>query len=412
MSIQTSQIRHLIPLRGLPESVIGYISHQAWVESAEAGEDLNAPGVMAASGYLIKGEVSQQLNDGSTRSVTAGSSAANMPLINPVPAGVIRTVCEGPVELLCLPRELVESIYASWWNGKQQPNTGIELKEDDLEDRIYLAFYQQIQAGDYELPSMPDIAVKIGSAVENPDSSSDDLARIISADPPLAARLVRTANSPAFGGASNIIHCRDAVTRLGYGNTRNLVTSFVLKNLFTTDSPLIQQRMKRLWHHSRRVAAISYVLARMSPGLVPDQAMLAGLIHDIGSIPLLIAAADQPELLHDPDKLDRLVSALKSEVGALILRNWNFPQSTIDTALHCDNWFRHTDRPADYSDLVIVAQLFSFVGTQEMRHLPAPDLSPAFHKIAGGKLNPLLSMSIINEAEKEINAIEELLEGG
>lgn len=412
MSIQVSQIRHLIPLRGLPEPVIGYIGQQAWLERPEPGDNLCAPGTSEAAGYLLQGRVLLRLDDGSTRTVEAGSAAASTPLVNPGPPGVTEAVCQGTVELLRFPRELVESIYASWWNNRQRSDSGIELKEDDLEDRIYMDFYQQIQAGDYELPSMPDIALKISSAVENPNSSSDDLARIISADPALAARLVRTANSPAFGGENRIIHCRDAVTRLGYGNTRNLVTSFVLKNLFTTDSPLLQQRMIQLWRHSRRVAAIAYVLAGLSPGLVADQAMLSGLIHDIGAIPLLGVAAEHPELLHDPQQLDRLVETLKPEVGALILRHWNFPQSAIDTALHCDNWFRHTDRAADYADLVIVAQLLSYVGSRQMQQLPAPDLSPAFHKIAAGRLNPLLSMSIINEAEKEIHAIEELLEGG
>lgn len=411
MSIQASQIRHLIPLRGLPEPVIGHISRQAWIECAESGENLCTPVATETCYYLIKGQVSLQLEGGSTRTVEAGASTANTPLLNPNPPGLVDAFCTGAVELLCLPRDLIESIYASWWNSNRRISSGIELKEDDLEDKIYMAFYQQIQTGDYELPSMPEIALKIGSAIDNPNSSSDDLARIISADPPLAARLVHTANSAAFGGANGIIHCRDAVTRLGYSNTRNLVTSFVLKNLFATDVPLIRKRMKQLWHHCRRVAAISHVLARMSPGLVADQAMLTGLIHDIGAIPLLIAAAEHPELVDDPVKLDRLVNALKPEVGALILRNWNFPQSAIDTVLHCDKWFRHTDQATDYSDLVIVAQLFSYVGTREMQQLPAPDLSPAFHKIAGGKLNPRISISIINEAEKEINAIEELLEG-
>jgi HD-like signal output (HDOD) protein len=412
VSILAAQIRHLIPLRGLPEPVIDYISRQAWLEYTGSGENLHAPEAGEATGYLFKGRVSLRLEDGSTRTLEAGSVATSSPLFNPGPPGVTEARCEGTVELLRLPRDLVESIYASWWNNQQRSDTGIELKEDDLEDRIYMEFYQQIQAGDYELPSMPDIAIKIGSAVENPNSSSEDLARIISADPPLAARLVRTANSPAFGGESRIIHCRDAVTRLGYGNTRNLVTSFVLKNLFTTDSPLIRQHMLQLWRHSRRVAAIAYVLARLSPGLVADQAMLSGLLQNIGAIPLLCAAAKYSELLEDPEKLDRLVDALKPEVGALILRNWNFPQSAIDTVLQGDKWFRHTAQAADYGDLVIVAQLFSYIGTRKMQRLPAPDLSPAFHKIAAGKLNPLLSMSIINEAEKEIHAIEDLLEGG
>ncbi|MCW8883163.1 MAG: HDOD domain-containing protein [Sedimenticola sp.] len=411
MPIETSQISQLLPLRGLPEPVLSYIKQLAWIEQANPGDDLYAPDATRDSAYLLKGEVSLQHVNGSIRTIKAGSIEANIPLIAPRPSEAIHALCSGDVELLCLPRDLVASIYSSWWESNQAVKTGIELKEDNLEDQIYMSFYQKIKSGDYELPSMPDIAVKISKAVENSNSSSADLARIITADPPLAARLIRTANSPAFGGEKSITDCRDAVTRLGYGNTRNLVTSFVLKNLFKTDAILIQKRMKQLWNHSRRVAAISHVLASMSPGLISDRAILTGLIHDIGAIPILVAAAEYPELIDNPMKLDNLVNSLKGEVGALILSNWGFPQSDIEATLHCDEWFRFNDQPADYTDLVIVAQLFSYVGTQEMRNLPAPDLSPAFHKIAGGKLNPLTSIAIINEAEKEINAIEELLEG-
>lgn len=169
--------------------------------------------------------------------------------------------------------------------------------------------------------------------------------------------------------------------------------------------------MRQLWRHSRRVAAISHVLARMTPDLVCDQAILTGLIHDIGAIPLLVVAADYPELTADPEKLDQLVLALKGEVGALILRHWGFQQSYIDTALHCNNWFRHTGEAADYIDVVILAQLFSHIGSPKMDQFPAPDLLPAFHKVAAGKLDPRLSISILAEAEDEIRAVEELLEG-
>lgn len=192
MATQASHIRHLLPLRGLPEPVLDYIAQQAWREQAHDGEDLYALEGLRESVYLSRGKVTIILENGNTRQIEPGTLVANIPLIGPKPDNALRAVCDGTVELLCLPRDLIASIYTSWWATEQKESAGIELKEDNLEDQIYMNFYQQIQAGDYELPSMPDIAMKIAKAAENPHSSSDHLARIITADPPHASYEQRT----------------------------------------------------------------------------------------------------------------------------------------------------------------------------------------------------------------------------
>lgn len=411
MPVTREQLSQLIPMRGLPGPVLDYLLHQGRCETCRDTRQLSEWMASPDRLYLLRGTLQIRFDNGASRELNAASSAAHSPLPLPGQAGVAELRCVGEIEVVLFPRELIDSIFDSWWNPRLRRGNGIELKEDDLEDRIYMVFYQRIQAGEFELPGMPDIALRIARAVESPDSSSDDLARIITVDPALAARLIRTANSPAFGGESHITHCRDAVTRLGHDNTRNLVTSFVLKHLFSTDQQLIRQRMQRLWLHSRRVAAICHVLARQSGDLVGDQAILTGLIHDIGAIPILMAATEYPELLENGAKLDQLVQGLKGEVGALILRHWNFPQSYVDCVLHCNDWFRDSSKSIDYTDLVILAQLLSHIGTPRMARLPSPDLLPAFHKLAAGNPDPLFSLNVLDQASAEIKAVEQLLEG-
>ncbi len=411
MTVTAEQIANFAPIRPLPQRVIGYLAEQAWTSKFLPGDDLYDRLDDGSSHFLLSGQISLLTSDRNQRTIDDDSAEAHFPITGPRPIGAISAVCRQPVTLIGFPREIIESIEAFWGSQKSGENYGIQLKEDDLEDRIYLDFYQQIQSGDFELPSMPDIATRISRAVTLPETGSTDLARIIQADPSLTASMIRTANSPAFGGASAVENCRDAITRLGQDNTKNLVTSLVLKNLFHSSSPVLEKRMRQLWLHSRRVAAICQVLAKMSPGMVTDRAMLAGLIHDIGAIPIIISASNYPKLLDDPAIFERILTALKGEVGAMILRHWDFPEEYVATVLHCEEWFRDSEQPPDYTDLVIVAQLLSFVGSQEMQHLPPPDLSPAFHKLVEGRLNPMLSMSVLTEAEKEIKAVEELLEG-
>ena len=99
---------------------------------------------------------------------------------------------------------------------------------------------------------------------------------------------------------------------------------------------VLQKRMEDVWRHSTRVAAISYVLAREVPGLDAGHAMLAGLMHDIGVIPILTSAEHHAALADDTDLLDRMVQRLRADCGAMILRAWEFAPEFIDVVLHAE----------------------------------------------------------------------------
>ncbi|MES9957014.1 MAG: HDOD domain-containing protein [Sedimenticola sp.] len=412
MSINPDLISSRIPLRFLPERVINYLAQQAWIEEMPAGEELYDVRNGSDSAYLLEGQILVSFETEEPQLLEPGAPMVEFPLCGPKPQNAVSARCQSSVKLIRLPRELVESVSSYFGQQSDQPHTGIELKEDDPGDRIYLDFLLKIQSGECELPSIPDIAARISQAVDNPDSDARTLAMIIQSDPAVTTRIIKVVNSGAFGGEHKIDNCQEAVARLGLDNTRNVVISFTMKHLFHTDSSLIQKRMKQLWLHSRRVAAICYVIAKMSPGMDADRAMLSGLIHDIGAIPILAAAAEYPELLEDPRMLDRIIAEQNGEIGAMIMRTWGMSGDLSRVAQQSDDWFRDPDDAPDYVDLVILAQLLSFVGSPEIQDLPPPDLSPAYHKLVAGRLNPALSLAVLNEAEKEINAIEELLEGG
>ena len=90
----------------------------------------------------------------------------------------------------------------------------------------------------------------------------------------MAAKLLKAANSALYGGLSAVETCPAAVVRLGMGTTRHLVLSFALKDVFKSDEPMIQERMRVLWKHSAQIAAICFVLAREIEGMQPEEALL------------------------------------------------------------------------------------------------------------------------------------------
>ncbi len=115
--------------------------------------------------------------------------------------------------------------------------------------------------------------------------------------------------------------------------------------------------MRRHWEFSTQVSALAQMLARRQHHLDPDQALLAGLTHAIGALPVYAIAEELPKLLHHPELLDQIATELQPRLGGQILRAWDFPDPLVRVVLECRNVRRAHDGPADYVDVVIVAIL-------------------------------------------------------
>ncbi len=287
-----------------------------------------------------------------------------------------------------------------------------EAKKTDrerLEDRITEDFRAAVEGGRMQLPGLPEVAARISSHIDSPRATSTSIARIVQTDPAVTARLIQVSNSVAYGARTPVKTGKDAVTRLGRTATRELVTSFVLKGLFRTRAKEVKLRMRELWKHSTEVAALCHVLAKRSPGLEPERAMLIGLVHDIGVIPILSHAHRYAGLAEDPALLDQVIADLRGELGRLTMRGWGFGDEFVDAAVHAEDWQRDAAPEPDYTDLVIIAQLHAYLRTPRMQELPRIDQVPAFAKLALGELSPRMSLAIVDEAQQEIEEVQLLL---
>jgi putative nucleotidyltransferase with HDIG domain len=137
-----------------------------------------------------------------------------------------------------------------------------------------------------------------------------------------------------------------------------------MKEVFHTSEKEIEKRMNNLWSHSVKVGAQAAMLAKGQPGLDPDIALVAGLVHDIGHIPLLIKACNFPELIANPDLFDKVLAKLHTQLGGSILKLWKFDKHVIDVASKHEDLKRDPgDAPVDYVDLVQVANIISYEDT-------------------------------------------------
>lgn len=276
-------------------------------------------------------------------------------------------------------------------------------------NRLYFGCYREFKRGKLTLPTIPEISLKIRRAMSNSKANNHKIARVVQMDPVITARLIQVSNSPLYRGRRNIESCPEALTRLGLKAARDLVISFSLRSVFKARSGAIGKRMNDLWAHSSYVAAICAVLAHKTPGFDPDRAMLAGLVHDIGVVPILAYADRHPELAVQDDDLEQTIQLLRGEIGATIIRKWDFPTDFEDVVLDADNWHRDKQAKPDYTDLVIVSQLHSFVGKIGIHKYPRMDELPAYQKVVSGDLDVDLSMNILDIAKDEIGQIQQML---
>src|SRR5699024_8003924 len=128
--------------------------------------------------------------------------------------------------------------------------------------------------------------------------------------------------------------------RLGLKNVREVIVAATMREVFHTKHRLLSKRMAELWAHSTLVAAISAVVTRKLKGFNPERALLAGLVHDIGVVPILAHAHDYDELARDQELLENTITAYRGQIGAMILRRWNFPDELITAVLEAENWYR------------------------------------------------------------------------
>ncbi len=214
-----------------------------------------------------------------------------------------------------------------------------------------------LEADQLDLPVLPDMALKVRNLLGDPNSSTSLFVQLISTDLAISLYIIKAANSAAFSNGHPVGNLHDAIPRLGYRMLYSMVMDITLTKLFHARSPLINQKLKELWAHSRIVAVNSYVLAQRQKHLKPEDAMLAGLVHDIGALPLyLYADRHHPEIA--PATLEELISKLSAPIGIKLLQSWNFPAELIDVIAGHENHRRITlSDVADYVDVVTMANL-------------------------------------------------------
>lgn len=180
-------------------------------------------------------------------------------------------------------------------------------------------------------PTFLDITFQVRTALKKPDLTIEQLAKLVSAEPLMSTKVIRLANSAAINrSGKTIVDLNSAITRVGMEAVRNVAFAVAMEQLLRSKKMApFQELSQRLWEHTIQVAALCRVLARRLTKINPDEAMFAGLVHDIGVFYLLSRAVEFPDLIADPAELNQLLAEWHAEIGRALLAAIGLPEALL-----------------------------------------------------------------------------------
>lgn len=189
-----------------------------------------------------------------------------------------------------------------------------------------------------DLPAFPQVVRRLQMALMNEKTTIKDIVAIIGSEPVLSARLMQMANSAALNPTGTpIASLNNAINRLGFNLVRTVSTAFALRQL-SRDTTLVPIRaeLEQVWRSSNEVAAICYAVARHAFGKQPDEAMMAGLLHSIGRLYIVMHAwKTDPELRNDTG-YHEVLESWQPIIGRAILEAWGLPVRICDAVQNQD----------------------------------------------------------------------------
>lgn len=190
------------------------------------------------------------------------------------------------------------------------------------------ALAAELSAGELKLPSFPDLAARVRRVLDDPKATPAHIAAVVGSDAALAARTLRIANSAAYNptGAS-VTSLQAAIGRLGHDAVRCAAVAFALQQMRdAVRHPGLRPQLQEIWRRSTMVAALAHAVAHRSRTTSPDEAMLAGLLHNVGWLYVVARAGSHAVADNAVDGWDEVLRDWHPQIGRAILEHWRFPE--------------------------------------------------------------------------------------
>jgi HD-like signal output (HDOD) protein len=291
-------------------------------------------------------------------------------------------------------------------------NTAAAQATKSTVDAEAFAFVQalasELSKGKVDLPSFPDIALRVRKVLADEEVSQEQVVRVVGSEPALAARLMQIANSAALNFTGKPIQdLRTAINRMGHNMVRSAAIAFSMSQLKKVESLKgLEKPLDELWKSSAAVAAMSHAVAKRYSKINPDTGMLAGLLHGIGKLYILTRSSKHPALFADQATYNQIVRDWHSPVAKALLENWDMAEEIVNAVSDYEDIERAHSGPVDLTDVLTVGNLLAAF----KEHPESLEIN--MHDVAACKRMQIDRASyekLIDESEHEIDALRQAL---
>lgn len=238
------------------------------------------------------------------------------------------------------------------------------------------------------LPLLPNVVYELIALNPEDEKFFEKIQQYAEQDPTFAIRLIQVANTADHAPVSQIMSIQRAVVRIGTKEIKGIVLAFSFSKIFASSSKIDRD----LWLHSIQVAVASQAIANMTKhqNIIPDNAYLCGLLHDIGLFVLLNLV---PDSLLSPDENDwdtpeelvnaedELMGTNHALLGAYAAKRWTLPDSLVNVISNHHNYIYSQTTQVDKYEAALVkivqmADYFSMLlmNNPDMLSLPPEEL--------------------------------------
>lgn len=250
-------------------------------------------------------------------------------------------------------------------------------------------------------PTFLDITFQVRNALKNQRLTREQLAKLVGAEPLMSTKIIRLANSVAINpSGKRVVDLNSAIARVGTETVRAVSFAVAMEQLLNSKNMApFEPLSRRLWEHTMHVAALSRVLARRLTCVNPDEAMFAGLVHDIGVFYLLARAASFPRLVGDLAELTELLVQWHDSIGHALLSAMDLPEEVL-LAVQEHEQEQALTAVQTLADVVYVANKIENLsaGWRDTRFVQAVDTSILTHLFQADALRKLLAESAADVA--------------
>lgn len=298
--------------------------------------------------------------------------------------------------LIKIPQEVIARVRA---DAPEKETTDDEALLDITQTREFFEdFKHELQLQHVRLPSLRASASQALRITSDENSSPELIIEAIGRDPGIAAKLLKMSNSALFNADGPVRDLPTAIERLGPFAAKEITACFAFRDVFKNMSAELNAMLEEQVECSRQVSAMAAVIAEMTDTVDPKLASLAGLLHNVGVLPVFGYATRNVAYAMNSNLVSRAIERLSQEVGVLIAKKWRFGDKIIKSLEEGSNWMYDSGGECDLTNVILTAKYHQILSKNGFKGLPKPKEVPSLAVVSKGKFDEEFSFRILERA--------------